>query len=111
MSKNDRISRRSMLKTAAFDASSIGEIAPNEGHAATPKTAATQVTGKHISPDYPRFRGPFSTLSTPCTDSGAVDFEVRVTSGFTTQKPAAVKAAGGSRSRGCSKCQRYHPRR
>ena len=65
-----------MLKTAAFDASSIaaGAIAPDEGHAETPKTAATQTTVKLRSPDYPRFRGPFRF--SPLPDSGAVDFEV-----------------------------------
>ena len=53
-----------------------GTIAPNEGSAGTPNTAATQVPVKLRSPDYPRFRGPFPILSTPYTDSGAVDFEV-----------------------------------
>jgi len=59
-----------MLKTAALGASSVatGIVAP--------QVTATQVPVKLRSPDYPRFRGPFPILSTPYTDSGAVDFEV-----------------------------------
>ena len=78
MSNNDRITRRSMLKTAAIGASSVaaGLVAPTESNAATPKAAATQVPLKLRSPDYPQFRGPFPILSTPYTKSGEVDFEV-----------------------------------
>ena len=74
----NQVTRRDMLKTAVVSASSVvaGTIAPNEGSAETPNTAATQVPVKFRSPDCPRFRGPFPILSTPYTDSGAVDFEV-----------------------------------
>jgi len=67
-----------MLKTATVGASSVaaGTLAPLACGADTPNTTATQVPVKLRSPDYPRFRGPFPILSTPYTDSGAVDFKV-----------------------------------
>ena len=78
MSNNDRISRRIMLKTAAIGASSVatGGLVPTASDAETPNTTARQAPVKLRSGDYPRFRGPFPILSTPYTDSGAVDFEV-----------------------------------
>ena len=67
-----------MLKTVVVNALSVaaGTFVPTDVNAETPKNPATQVSVKLRSPDYPRFRGPFPILSTPYTDSGAVDFEV-----------------------------------
>ncbi len=78
MHNDDRISRRSLLKSAAIGVSTVaaGTIIPTENQAKTPETSAAQVPVKLRSPDYPRFRGPFPILSTPYTDSGAVDFDV-----------------------------------
>jgi hypothetical protein len=67
-----------VLKTALVGASSVaaGSFATLAIGADTSKTTAAQVPVKLRSGDYPRFRGPFPILSTPYTDSGAVDFEV-----------------------------------
>ncbi len=67
-----------MLKTAVTGASgvAVGILAPNASGADNSKTTAVQVPVKLRSPDYPRFRGPFPILSTPFTNSGAVDFKV-----------------------------------
>ncbi|MCG6158125.1 dihydrodipicolinate synthase family protein [Rubinisphaera margarita] len=66
------------MKSAAIGVSSVaaGTFVATESRAKTPDVSAAQVPVKLRSPDYPRFRGPFPILSTPYTDSGAVDFEV-----------------------------------
>ena len=76
MKMNDRISRRTMLKTVTVSASSVaaGTLLSNRIEAETPKARAVQVPVTLRSSDFPRFRGPFPILSTPFTDSGAVDF-------------------------------------
>ncbi len=76
---NDRqITRRRMLKTAVAGASAVaaGTLPPNLRGADSPTATAVQVPVKLRCPDAPRFRGPFPILSTPFTNSGAVDFEV-----------------------------------
>jgi dihydrodipicolinate synthase/N-acetylneuraminate lyase len=66
--KNDStITRRRILKTAMMGAAT-GAVLPKA-------SGAEQVPVKLRCPDYPRFRGPFPILSTPYTESGAVDFE------------------------------------
>jgi len=78
MTNDDHISRRSALKHAALGLSSAaaGPLFTKRSDAETGGAAAVQVPVKLRSPDYPRFRGPFPILSTPYTESGAVDFEV-----------------------------------
>ena len=78
MNKEQRITRRRMLKTTVVGASSVAAAALLQipSRATTPKTTAVQVPVKLRCPDFPRFRGPFPILSTPFTTAGDVDFEV-----------------------------------
>lgn len=70
------ISRRQMLKAAVATTSGIAAgtllLAQGGGKSAS----KGQVAVKQKFPGEPRFRGPFPILSTPFTESGAVDFEI-----------------------------------
>ena len=78
MNEGRLITRRRMLKSAMAGASGVtaGTLLQTPSGAATFKAPAAQVPVKQRCPDAPRVRGPFPILSTPFTDSGAVDFEV-----------------------------------
>ncbi len=65
------ISRRHLVKSALAGAATAAGVPLTVPRA----HAAEQVPVKLRSPDYPRFRGPFPILSTPYTETGAVDFE------------------------------------
>ncbi len=70
MSKHASISRRQMLQAAMAGATSVmaGTALLGREQAREPSSDATAAD--------PKVRGPFLILSTPFTDSGAVDFEV-----------------------------------
>lgn len=78
MSREQLITRRNALKTAVAGMTGItaGSLYSQSSNADSSETQNEQVPVKLRSPDYPRFRGPFPILSTPYSDSGAVDFDV-----------------------------------
>lgn len=76
--KKNFMSRRQMLKTAMATTSAIaaGGLALAQSSKKFSNVGLAAVKQKY--PGEPRFRGPFPILSTPYTDSGAVDYEILV---------------------------------
>jgi dihydrodipicolinate synthase/N-acetylneuraminate lyase len=74
--KKNFISRRQLLKTAVAITPGIAAGTFLLGQSSENFSNAGQVAVKQKNPNEPRFRGPFPILSTPFTNSGAVDFEI-----------------------------------